>query len=272
MVAGLQKRIRQLKEAQENRNTAIKAFKLRVFEEFDMDRALWLRAIRVFAELDCLFSLAKSSTAIGEPSCRPEFVESDSALLDFEELRHPTLCLSTSLKNFIPNDVKLGGDVGKIVLLTGERSIYPIYTFTESELLKVLIWRESFVLLARIDFKSYLCILLSSGKSTVCLFHSSHFDCVLKLYEGYAYDSYGCGMCYLLLTSCILNVFLDYGATRNVCSCFKCTVNYLFIYLPRAINYGASRLSPVDTIITRMGAYDNMFSNSSTFKVELDEW
>jgi DNA mismatch repair protein MSH6 len=28
----------------------------------------------------------------------------------------------------------------------------------------------------------------------------------------------------------------------------------------------------VDTILTRMGAYDNMFSNASTFKVELDEW
>ena len=32
------------------------------------------------------------------------------------------------------------------------------------------------------------------------------------------------------------------------------------------------RLCPVDAILTRMGAYDNMFSNSSTFKVELDEW
>jgi DNA mismatch repair protein MSH6 len=32
-----------------------------------------------------------------------------------------------------------------------------------------------------------------------------------------------------------------------------------------------ARLSPVDTILTRMGAYDNMFSNASTFKVELDE-
>jgi DNA mismatch repair protein MSH6 len=31
------------------------------------------------------------------------------------------------------------------------------------------------------------------------------------------------------------------------------------------------RLAPVDAILTRMGAYDNMFSNSSTFKVELDE-
>lgn len=28
----------------------------------------------------------------------------------------------------------------------------------------------------------------------------------------------------------------------------------------------------MDAILTRMGAYDNMFSNSSTFKVELDEW
>ena len=33
-----------------------------------------------------------------------------------------------------------------------------------------------------------------------------------------------------------------------------------------------TRLCPVDTILTRMGAYDNMFSNASTFKVELDEW
>ena len=33
-----------------------------------------------------------------------------------------------------------------------------------------------------------------------------------------------------------------------------------------------ARLCPVDAILTRMGAYDNMFSNASTFKVELDEW
>jgi DNA mismatch repair ATPase MutS len=65
------------------------AFKFRIFDEFNTDRALWLSAIRVFAELDCLFSLglAKSSVAIGEPSCRPEFVESDLARLDFTELR-----------------------------------------------------------------------------------------------------------------------------------------------------------------------------------------
>lgn len=111
--------MRALKEARENRTTAIKAFKSRLYAEFDSDRAVWLRAIRIFAELDCLFSLAKSSTAIGEPACRPEFIEGDAAWVNFEELRHPTLCLSTTLKTFIPNNVKLGGEVGKIALLTG---------------------------------------------------------------------------------------------------------------------------------------------------------
>ena len=96
---------------------AIKNFKFRLFAEFDNDRDVWLRAIRVMAELDCLFSLAKSSTALGEPSCRPEFVKSNEAFADFEELRHPALCLKD--EDFIPNDVKLGGDVGKVILLTG---------------------------------------------------------------------------------------------------------------------------------------------------------
>ena len=79
-----------------------------------------MRACEVCAELDCLLSLAKSSTAIGEPSCRPEFVEGDTAWVDFEDLRHPTLCMTTTLKNFIPNSVKLGGEAGNIALLTGD--------------------------------------------------------------------------------------------------------------------------------------------------------
>ena len=107
----LQGTIRKLKEARENRNTAIKEFKGRLFAEFDQDRGVWLRAIRVLSELDCLFSLAKASSALGEPACRPELVEGDEAFVDFEDLRHPALCASGSLKqDFIPNDVKLGGD------------------------------------------------------------------------------------------------------------------------------------------------------------------
>lgn len=118
LVPSLVPTIRKLKEARENRSTIIKEFKNRVFAEFDADRAVWLRAIRVLAELDCLFSLANSSTALGEPACRPEFIEGDAASLEFEELRHPALTVRTS--SFIPNDVKLGSGGRRVALLTGE--------------------------------------------------------------------------------------------------------------------------------------------------------
>ncbi|KAG7445110.1 DNA mismatch repair protein Msh6, partial [Guyanagaster necrorhizus] len=180
-VFGLQKSVRALKEARENRNTIMKAFKNRVFEEFDADRGVWLRAIRVFAELDCLFSLAKSSSVLGEPVCRPELVEGDSAFVDFKDLRHPTLAISANMKSFIPNDVKLGGDAGRIALLTGPNM---------------------------------------AGKSTV----------------------------------------MRMTATGIIMA-------QLGMLVPAA----KARVCPVDAILTRMGAYDNMFSNASTFKVELDE-
>lgn len=41
------------------------------------------------ARLDCLLSLSKSSAGLGSPSVRPEIVESDAAIIEFEELRHP---------------------------------------------------------------------------------------------------------------------------------------------------------------------------------------
>lgn len=56
----------------------------------------------------------------GEPVCRPEFVEGDAAWVEFKDLRHPALCVRSGLKDFIPNNVKLGRDVGRIALLTGE--------------------------------------------------------------------------------------------------------------------------------------------------------
>ncbi|KAH8113753.1 DNA mismatch repair protein Msh6 [Phellopilus nigrolimitatus] len=161
-VPELAQSIRTLKEARERRNSAIKNFKFRLYAEFDKDRDVWLRTVRTVAELDCLLSLAKSSSAIGEPACRPEFMdEGEGASLEFEELRHPALDLKSD--NFIPNDIKLGDGVGRVALLT------------------------------------------------------------------------------------------DHGATRML------------------VPAKSARLSPVDSILTRMGAYDNMFSNASTFKVELDE-
>jgi hypothetical protein len=48
--------------------------------------------------------------------CRPTFIESDHAQVKFESLRHPAMCLRA---DFIPNDVAMGGDQAKMVLLTG---------------------------------------------------------------------------------------------------------------------------------------------------------
>ncbi|KAA1472424.1 DNA mismatch repair protein Msh6 [Dentipellis sp. KUC8613] len=179
-VPALAQTIRSLKEARETRNAVVKNFKFRLFAEFDKDRSVWLRAVRVLAELDCLFSLAKASNALGEPACRPELVEGDTAWFDFQELRHPAMALRTKV-DFIPNDVKLGDGVGRIALLTGPNM---------------------------------------GGKSTV----------------------------------------MRMTATGVIMA-------QLGMFVPAQ----KARLCPVDAILTRMGAYDNMFSNASTFKVELDE-
>lgn len=108
--------IRQWKEAQETKKAIVKDFKLRVFADFDVDRAIWLQAVKVMAELDCLFSLAKSSSSLGQPCCRPEFVDGDEAFVEFTELRHPSIALRDT---FIPNDVRLGKVSERVVLLTG---------------------------------------------------------------------------------------------------------------------------------------------------------
>lgn len=100
----------------ETRKNVVKDFKLRVFADFDADRAVWLQAVKVFAELDCLFSLAKASSSMGQPSCRPVFEESEKAFIDVKELRHPSIALRNT---FIPNHVQIGGDSQRVILLTG---------------------------------------------------------------------------------------------------------------------------------------------------------
>lgn len=109
--------VRELQEAEETHSQVVKDVALSFFRRFDIDNEIWLQAIRVVAQLDCLISLAKSSTAIGQPSCRPTFVDVERSVVEFEELRHP--CMLNSVDDFIPNDIKLGGEGAKINLLTG---------------------------------------------------------------------------------------------------------------------------------------------------------
>ncbi|KAH7092791.1 DNA mismatch repair protein Msh6 [Auriculariales sp. MPI-PUGE-AT-0066] len=179
-VPELQPLIRELKEARETRVSVKKEFVQRVFAAFDQDRGVWLRAVRMLAELDCLFSLAKASEAIGA-TCRPDIVRGDRASIDFVNLKHPALCLRRD-DDFIPNDVKLGSaNAPRVILLTGPNM---------------------------------------GGKSTL-----------------------------MRMTA----------------------AGVIMAQLGMLVPADSARICPVDKIMTRMGAYDNMFSNSSTFKVEMDE-
>ncbi|KAK5024112.1 DNA mismatch repair protein msh6 [Exophiala sideris] len=112
--------VRRLQEAQETHSQIVNQVARRFFARFDENYDVWLAAVRIIAQLDCLISLAKASTSLGHPSCRPEFIESDDSTrstLELVELRHP--CLLTMVDDFIPNDVVLGGDTANISLLTG---------------------------------------------------------------------------------------------------------------------------------------------------------
>ncbi|KAI0466260.1 DNA mismatch repair protein msh6 [Xylaria cf. heliscus] len=109
--------VRKLQEAEETHSQLLRDVSLRFSRRFDVDYEIWLQAIRIVSQLDCLVSLAKASSSLGEPSCRPVFVDEERSVVEFTELRHP--CMLNTVDDFIPNDIVLGGDSSKINLLTG---------------------------------------------------------------------------------------------------------------------------------------------------------
>jgi len=109
--------IRELQEAQETHGQIVRGVAGRFYDRFDEDYPIWLAAVKIIAHLDCLICLAKASSALGERACRPIFVEDERSVLEFEDLRHP--CMLSNVTDFIPNDIKLGGDTANINLLTG---------------------------------------------------------------------------------------------------------------------------------------------------------
>ncbi|TVY81493.1 DNA mismatch repair protein msh6 [Lachnellula suecica] len=171
--------IRELQEAQETHGQIAKQVAGRLHARFDQDYGTWLAAVKVIAQLDCLISLAAASAALGQPSCRPTFVESKRSVIEFEELRHP--CMLPNVTDFIPNDVRLGGDAANINLLTGANA---------------------------------------AGKSTI------------------------------LRMTCVAVIMAQIGC-----------------YVPCV----SATLTPVDRIMSRLGANDNIFAAQSTFFVELSE-
>ncbi|KAF1817391.1 DNA mismatch repair protein muts [Eremomyces bilateralis CBS 781.70] len=171
--------VRSLQEGQETHSQIVKEVSSRFYKRFDQEYSTWLAAVKVVAQLDCLISLAKASSSLGEPSCRPTFVDQERAFISFTELRHP--CMVHTVSDFIPNDIVLGGTHPNVDLLTGANA---------------------------------------AGKSTI------------------------------LRMTCIAVILAQIG-----------------LYLPAT----AATLTPIDRIMSRLGAADNILAAQSTFFVELAE-
>ncbi|KAL8741582.1 MAG: hypothetical protein Q9190_005831 [Brigantiaea leucoxantha] len=171
--------VRRLQEAQETHGQIVKEVAGRFYARFDEEYTSWLAAVRIISQLDCLISLAKASSSLGEPSCRPRFVSDTRSVVQFSELRHP--CLLPNVTDFIPNSISLGGLEPNIDLLTGANA---------------------------------------AGKSTI------------------------------LRMTCVAVIMAQIGC-----------------YVPAQ----SATLTPVDRIMSRLGANDNIFAAQSTFFVELSE-
>ncbi|PWN40848.1 DNA mismatch repair protein Msh6 [Ceraceosorus guamensis] len=110
--------VQELKESRETLLASLKLFHAQLFEAFSEDTAVFTAAVKGIAELDCLLSLSKASYALGSPACRPQFIDCETASVDFKDLRHPCMSTNTGL-DFISNDVALGDRYEEVVILTG---------------------------------------------------------------------------------------------------------------------------------------------------------
>jgi DNA mismatch repair protein MSH6 len=82
--------VKEMQEAKEIRDEALRSVKRRMFHKFDENYHNWLVMIKRVADLDCLMSLSSVSKYLGDLSCRPEIVvDGKASVLEAEELKHP---------------------------------------------------------------------------------------------------------------------------------------------------------------------------------------
>lgn len=182
---------RRMAEARENHKSLEEELKNRLCLKFDKNyNNVWIPTIQIISQIDCLIALTRTSESIGFPSCRPEFIDEVdpktgsklNGFIKFKSLRHPCFNEGSSvIREFIPNDIELGGDRPQLGLLTGANA---------------------------------------AGKSTI------------------------------LRITCIAVIMAQMGC-----------------YIPCEM----AKLSPIDRIMTRLGANDNIMQGKSTFFVELSE-
>ncbi|QPG73499.1 hypothetical protein FOA43_000810, partial [Brettanomyces nanus] len=118
----VKKLVRELMEARELHKILCESLQQKMYARFDKDYNIWAETVRCVSQIDCVVSLVRASESLGSPLCRPEFVDSNRAFLEFRQLRHPCFIPGgvSGTRDFIPNDVILGENgKGQIGLLTG---------------------------------------------------------------------------------------------------------------------------------------------------------
>jgi len=110
-----------LDRLEDKREDCIYPFISRLFMEFHSHQALFRAAVRLFAELDVLLSLAAASHGLAGDSCRAEFIENDcgASSLELKGCRHP-VAASKMGTAFVPNDTYLNSaGVPGVLVVTG---------------------------------------------------------------------------------------------------------------------------------------------------------
>eukprot|EP00455_Lapot_gusevi_P054627 TRINITY_DN8791_c0_g1_i2.p1 TRINITY_DN8791_c0_g1~~TRINITY_DN8791_c0_g1_i2.p1 ORF type:complete len:765 (-),score=191.26 TRINITY_DN8791_c0_g1_i2:96-2075(-) len=119
----IKKWVEQLDEAEEKKSDVLKDVMCRVFGKFASHYELWIQAVRVLAELDCLCSLASYSANADGVMCRPQFLDPQehSPTLELRGCRHPAVAATARGDQFIPNDTVLGTaeTPARFILVTG---------------------------------------------------------------------------------------------------------------------------------------------------------
>lgn len=81
---------RPLAEACETRAQLMRDMLKQTLLDFDQYSHLWTAAVGCLAEVDCLLSLLTVKNSMGQPMCKPVFVQ-DRVVFDVKGLRHPCI-------------------------------------------------------------------------------------------------------------------------------------------------------------------------------------
>uniref|UniRef100_A0A8C6I186 DNA mismatch repair protein n=1 Tax=Mus spicilegus TaxID=10103 RepID=A0A8C6I186_MUSSI len=107
----IEKKLANLINAEERRDTSLKDCMRRLFYNFDKNYKDWQSAVECIAVLDVLLCLANYSQGGDGPMCRPEIVlpgEDTHPFLEFKGSRHPCITKTFFGDDFIPNDILIG--------------------------------------------------------------------------------------------------------------------------------------------------------------------